>query len=315
MSDYNVFAVLTSYNESESAEDALRLPHNQNRFREGIRSSATKPTIDSREPTPGPTEPSESENKAKKEPDRIFLTFDDEVKDPESMWQFGTRPSTSDILLGRRGIEQISAKQFNIVIDDKLGIWLHDYHSSFGTGVGYSGQKKDEVRRKETWILCYGPGIGTDLKDITIHIGPVELGIEFPNHRAAHPKYIKNLRTFLKKCRKAAPPVEGLDLNSDPPTQKPSQIHTPSTQPIYLDNKVIGRGAFGEVRKIIKLRDGKFYAAKYFFPPKSKGSEKSDRKRKQDKIDEIDEAWLDRIQREYNVMRDNPHVSTLYLCL
>jgi hypothetical protein len=307
MFDYNVFAVLTP--EKINAMTTFDLPHNAKRFRKGVSSVAKEPTIDSREPTPVP---STTEN----EEACIVLTLDEEVKDHENMWQFGTRPRTSDILLGHRGTEGISAKQCNLTIDDdEHCIWLHDYQSSLGTAVGYGGQKKDEVRRKDTWILSYEPGSKEteDLGKITIHVGKLAYKIEFPNHQAAHPEYVKNLRAFIKKCKDAAPPFEGLGLDSDPPTQKPSQVHTPSADPIYLPKEVIGKGTFGEVRRVIKLRDGKSYAAKYFFPPESKGHKKSDRKRKQDEIDKLDEtykAWLERIRREFTIMQNNPHVST-----
>ena len=313
MFDYNVFAVLTPYQENHRATVAFELPHNAKRFH-GVSSSVVEEaTIDSREPTP-------VQSTTEDEPACIILTLDEEVKDPENMWQFGTRPSTSDILLGRQGIELISAKQCNLTIDDNEHcIWLHDYHSSVGTAIGYDERMKDEVRRKETWILSHRPGSEKKgLGEITIHIGKLSCKIEFPNHEAAHPEYIRNLRAFIKKCKDAAPPFEGLGLDSDPPTQKPSQAHTPSTHPLYLPKEVTGRGAFGEVRRVIKLRDGKSYAAKYFIPPKSKGHKKSDRKRKQDEINEIDEAykvWLERIRGEFTIMQNNPHVSTPHLRL
>jgi hypothetical protein len=311
MSRYNVFAVLTPYDKDNNAMTAFDLPHNVKRFRKGVGSVAKEPTIDSREPTPGLADRTTTENEVVAS---IVLTLDEEVKDPENMWQFGTRPGTSDILLGHRGTKGISAKQCNLTIDDnKHCIWLHDYHSTHGTAVGYNGQKKNDVRRKDTWILSHRPGSEKSLGEITIHVGELAYKIEFPNHQAAHPEYIKNLRAFIKKCQDAAPPFEGLGLHSDPPTQEPSQAHTPSAHPIYLDEEVIGAGAFGEVRRVIKLRDGKYYAAKYFTPPKLKGYKKSGRKRKQDEINEIDEAyeaWLEQIRREFTIMQNNPHVST-----
>src|SRR4051812_32420799 len=141
-------------------------------------------------------------------------------------------------------------------------------------------------------------------------MGKLAYKIEFPNHQAAHPQYIKNLQAFIKKCGNATPPFEGLGLDSDPPTQKPSQAHTPSAYPIYLDEEVIGNGAFGEVRRVISLRDGKQYAAKYIIPSKSERH----RKRKQDKINDINEineaskAQNEQIQREFTIMQNNPHV-------
>jgi hypothetical protein len=161
MFDYNVFAVLTPYDEEGNypmaAMDAFELPHNAKRFRKGVSSVPKEPTIDSRESTPGLTEPLTTE-KNKTVIAGIILTLEEEVKDPENMWQFGTRPSTSDILLGPRGMKGISAKQCNLKIDDdEHSIWLHDYHSSHGTAVGYDEQMQDDVRRKETWIMSYGP--------------------------------------------------------------------------------------------------------------------------------------------------------------
>ena len=315
MFGHNVFAVLTPMD--PNAVTAFDLPHNVKRFRQGVGSVAKEPTINSREPTPGAVDPLATEEEVAV----IILTLDEEVKDPENMWQFGTRPSTSDVLLGHRGTKRVSARQCNLTIDDtKHWIWLHDFHSTYGTAVGYNDQKKDEVRTKDTWILSYGPGPegGTDLGEITIHVGKLAYKIEFPNHGAAHPEYIKNLQAFIKKCKDAAPPLEGLGLDSDPPTQKPSQAHTPSADPIYLPKEVIGKGAFGEVRRVIKLRDGNSYAAKYFFPPKSEGHKKNHKKRKQDEVGETDVAymtWLERIRREFTIMQNNPHVSTLCLRL
>lgn len=116
MFDYNVFAILTPYKQNHNAIITFDLPHNAKRFCKGVSSVVAKePTIDSREPTPGLAESSTTENK---EAACIVLTFDEEVKDPENVWQFGTRPSTSDILLGHRGTELISAKQYNLTIDD-----------------------------------------------------------------------------------------------------------------------------------------------------------------------------------------------------
>jgi hypothetical protein len=66
--------------------------------------------------------------------------------------------------------------------------------------------------------LSYRPGSEEKLGGITIHVGELAYKIKFPNHQAAHPEYIKNLRAFIKKCKDAAPPVEGLGLDSDPPT-------------------------------------------------------------------------------------------------
>ena len=56
---------------------------------------------------------------------------------------------------------------------------------------------------------------------MTIRSGSLAVKIEFPNHEAAGPQYVDNLRVFVKKCKEAAkkckeevPGVEGLGLDS-----------------------------------------------------------------------------------------------------
>jgi hypothetical protein len=118
MFDFNVFVVLTLYedkaNNTMTAMTAFNLPHNRKRFRKGVGGVTEEPTINSQEPTPALADRSTTENKA----DYIVLTLNEEVKDSENMWQFRTRPRTSDILLGHQGTERISAKQCNLTIDD-----------------------------------------------------------------------------------------------------------------------------------------------------------------------------------------------------
>jgi hypothetical protein len=81
------------------------------------------------------------------------------------------------------------------------------------------------VRKRETWILGYAPGTPDEFEVRTIHCGSLGMRIEFPNHAAAPPRYVKNLRTFVKKCQEAAertkvdpPGVEALGLDSDSST-------------------------------------------------------------------------------------------------
>jgi hypothetical protein len=114
MSRYNVFVVLTLYDKDNNAMTAFDLLHNAKRFRKGVGSVAKEPTINSQEPTPGLADRTTTENELVAS---IVLTLDEEVKDPENMWQFGTRPSTSNILLGHRGTKGISARQCNLTID------------------------------------------------------------------------------------------------------------------------------------------------------------------------------------------------------
>jgi hypothetical protein len=162
------------------------------------------------------------------------------------------------------------------------------------------------VRRKETWLLAYPPDAPNEFKETMIHCSSLAIRIEFPN-RAGTPRYVKNLRAFVKKCQGAAkrsqvdpPGVEALDLNSEPSTQASSEAPTPRDRLVYYVVKNVGVGTFGKVLKIIKARDGKALAAKIFNPPPNRNKRR---------WNDPDPDWLMKIRREFALMRDNPHVS------
>lgn len=293
--NHGVFAVLTACDQKNKAISAFKLPQNAKWFRKAIGGVAEEPTINSREATPA--ENLQSDDEELGAVDRLVVTFDEPLKNSLNGIQLGTNPLSSDVLLGHRGTKGISAKQYNITVDDSLCIWLHDYHSTHGTAVGYNDQNQKEVRKKETWILSYQPGIPSPFGDITIHSGGLTIKIEFPNHEAADPRYIENLRAFVNGCKVEVPAVDGLGLDSEATTQAPSEAQTLGERLIYYNDKSIGKGAFGEVRRAIRARDGKYFAAKTFIPPAKKR-----------KLDEVDPAWLTGIRREFAIMRDNPHV-------
>lgn len=288
MYDHNVFAVLTALGSNAKANSAIKLAHNSRWFREAVTPPgvAEQPTIDSREPTPAPSAADEDQNQSrymqtKNEGASLVVTFDQLLLSQSLAQgvQFGTKPSSAHILLGHRGTRGISARHCNINVDDNLGIWLHDYSSTHGTAVGCDGQNQKEVRRRETWILAYAPGEKHPFRVTTIHAAKLALEIHFPNHEAANPQYVENLRLLADRCKEAAavvkskdrfPAVEELGLDSGPATEAASEAPTPGERPIYYKAESIGKGAFGEVHKVIKTRNGKFFAAKTFKPLSNK---------------------------------------------
>lgn len=135
-----------------------------------------------------------------------------------------------------------------------------------------------------------------------IHAGGLAFKIEFPNQRPGRREYRENLQAFFEQRQAALPSVDALTFDSFLSTATPSEPRTPRQPAIYLDEKVIGKGEFGEVRRVIKARDGLFYAAKAFYPPFKDSDRGQKRKRGED-------GWRYKIRDEIDVMRNNPHVS------
>ncbi|KAL9103846.1 MAG: hypothetical protein Q9163_001166, partial [Psora crenata] len=221
MYDSDVFAVITAHDQDNQAASALELVHNSKWFQQAAGGIASEPTVDSRETTAGVDSQSDEENGIY--PNRLVLLFSKllALDNLENGLQLGTDPILSHIQLSRPGTKGISGRQCNITVDEDLKIWLHDYYSWYGTAVGHNGQNQDEVRRNETWFLTFAPGDPNPFKETTIHCNMLAIRIQFPNHVAGKPRYVENLRAFLKKCQEAAKRskfVEGHSLDSEPGT-------------------------------------------------------------------------------------------------
>jgi hypothetical protein len=147
MYDHNVFAVLTAYDQKNKASSAFKLPLNSRWFGEAVGGVAKEPTINSREATPA--EDPRSNDDESSVVNRLVVTFNELMKNPLNAIHAGTNPTSSHILLGYRGTKGISARQYNIVVNDDLWIWLHDYYSVHGTAVGWpesiGGAEKGDV--------------------------------------------------------------------------------------------------------------------------------------------------------------------------
>jgi hypothetical protein len=300
------------------------VPSSYRRTRHGCAPSgggvATESIIDSRQATPA--EDGESDEEEPSVVDRLVVTFDKllENENVENGLQLGTNLSSSHILLGHRGTKGVSAKQCNITVDDNLYIWLHDYHSAHGSAVGYNGQNEREVRKGETWILAFAPGEENPFGQITLHSGSLAVEINFVNHTTQDPRYVENLRAFVRKCKEAAqkyvdklPAVNGLGLSSEPSTEAPTEPQVIDSRQVYFHDQLLGKGAQGEVHKVIRIRDGKVLAAKTFRSPinaqisTKSGGESAHNKRKLDEM--VGPQWLTRTRNEFLLMEQNPHVS------
>ena len=304
MEDPNVFAVLIPRDSKDLARDAFRLDENAYCYHKPIKVVVEEPANPSREPTPAPQRPLPGDYDSL---DHVLLTFD-KIKDPKRGWQLGKHSPSCDVLLQGNG--GISRRHLHIKINNKFYVELHD-DSTHGTAVGYDGEAKSEVRKKDQWILSFEPGIPPRWEEVIIYVPNEEelaFEIEFPNHHLGRNEYMVNLQAFLDQSRTTLPSVGGLDINTNPATAAPSQSRTPRQRPIYLGDEEIGRGEFGEVHRVIKARNGEYYAVKKFSKPSpdKKGSKKR-------KLNE--ENWLSIIQNEITIMKENPHVSMTHCML
>jgi hypothetical protein len=306
MSNPNVFAVLIPCDDNNLARAAFRLPENAHGYCKAAEGSAQgiaeEPTIDSREPTPAPGPSPEQANYYSA--DRILLRLDKPPKDPTRGWQFGTDPRFCDYLLGHRGTNGISSRQFCITITQSFWVELYD-QSRYGTCVGHDGQAKHVVVKDDKRLLSYGPG-AKQWEEVIIYAPDAKrlaFKIEFPNHHVGRDEYWRKLQAFVDDSRRALPSVDGLGLDSNPPTAPISrQSRTPRKLPIYLDDEEIGHGEFASVIRVIDARDGQVYATKKFKPPLWTQNDNKKRKLEQ-------EDWLKGIRNEYTIMKNNPHVS------
>ena len=119
MYGHNVFAVLMEIDDQNNARSAFNLPQNARWLRKATGGVAEVPTIDSRQPTPT-TGPSMDETSDAT--DRLILAFDELPRDLPNGVQLSTNPRSSHVLLGHRGTQGISARQYNITVNDELRI-------------------------------------------------------------------------------------------------------------------------------------------------------------------------------------------------
>ncbi len=207
--------------------------------------------------------------------------------------------------MGQRGLRGISGLHFCITFDDTIDdkekhLILRD-SSTNGTAVSYSGQAIEEVRHHFTWLLDLKKEEG--IWEVEVHVQGLKFKVELASHNTCKTEYDNKIEKFLKDNRTALPPLDALGIDSYTTTAQPSQPLTPRQLPIYIRERKLGSGAFGEVDKVIDVSTGAIYARKEFYEPQwEKGKE---RKRQQK------EDWLNRVRREIRIMRENPHVSMI----
>jgi hypothetical protein len=119
-----------------------------------------------------------------------------------------------------------------------------------------------------TWILDLRKK-DNSLFDVKVHIPQNGLAfkIQFACHKACQAEYANNLAGFIEASYAALSPLYQLGIDSQPSTAEASQGLTLKQHPVYINQQLFGKGAFGAVNKIINMSSASIYARKTFFKP------------------------------------------------
>ena len=231
MYDHNVFAVLTSIDKRNNARSVFFLLQNAKWLRRANEDVVEVFTIDSRQST---SVTSSFMNEISDVTDCLILIFDELSRNFSNEVQFDTNSRSSHVLLKHRETQKISAKQYNIIVNDKLRIWLRDY-STHETAVDYNDQNETKFRKRQIWILCFQFDIFHIFEKITIHSKRLVIQIMFFNHETANLRYLQNLRETLKKNNEIVSSFDELDLNNNLDIATSSQVQTFIESNIYFE--------------------------------------------------------------------------------
>lgn len=201
---------------------------------------------------------------------------------------------TCQIVLGYRGMSLLSPRHCYILVTDNLHIYVGDNASAYGTAVNYHGpvNTRDNhcaVTQKRQWIVALELRSERTLEGIPLNVGQITFNLQFPNHAPAHPQYIHNLRWLANACKETwdstglLPPADNLLINVAWKTK------------LYYLYRVISRKPIAIMYEGICTDDGKVVAIKQFSP----------------RNDMSHEQWTQSIQREFDAMKFNGHVSSL----
>ncbi|KAK2748336.1 hypothetical protein FQN57_000994 [Myotisia sp. PD_48] len=307
--DPELIAILVPHDEHGLAEHSFSLPENQARCLPPSQWILGNAKSFSRESTPasqpeedhdstGPEQPPENIPQ-QHEKHRIKLKLNDPLKNPSRGFVFGTDPSVCDVLLKNGETEAyISRAHFSITFNAGRYLVLKDF-STRGTAVSYDGQAENERRRRFTWIINLPDGNGA-LSNVKVHIRNLSFKVQLANHTVYGGEYTANVERFLEEAREALPQIDRLAMDSYSTPVRSSQPLTPRQNPVYISQKRLGNGSFGEVDLVIDASTAAIYARKKFFDQTRKVKQKPKRT--------LESPWLiDEIWKEIRIMLQNPH--------
>ena len=303
----DVFAVLAPYREQYWANTikAFSHPHNAVWL-------DSEPAAGSRQPTPALSTSTEGEDDSV---NRLVLRFGQLNQSNEI--QAGTDEKVSQILLKFPGIKAVSGRQFVIIVRPDCSVYLEDRFSTYGTRVAYDDRIEDPKEVHGDWILADQPAFSKRWNKLVVYTGNLAYTIEFPNHAAASPEYLKKIKALSVRGNTAVPLFGALGLHSNPITVAPSEPLTPQAnrRPVYLELEQIASSSFGTVHKIMDMRDRKYYVKKRIlkYPRTANAKKKRKRNGKATTTTTDEEAWLENFRSQMTVLQSIDHVSRTFI--
>ena len=156
MYDHNVFAILIAFDQRNMINNIFKLTHNLQWFHKAKNDVVEKFIINNRKIIFVVDDDAQfekfNENKNKNNKfdvvDWFVVIFDELLKKLHNEIQLKTNSNLFHIFLKHRETKKINAKQCNIVVNDNLWIWLHDYYSTHEIAVEHDHQNETKIRKK-----------------------------------------------------------------------------------------------------------------------------------------------------------------------
>lgn len=172
----------------------------------------------------------------------------------------GTSRRLCDIVLP--GLPNISRHHCFLGFDEKERLIVRDC-SKNGTIVEYDGEG-GEKRCNFTWIIG-GHRVPDSRKTIVIELD-TKLRFQILVSKPSCPAtYSHNVKEFRPTPAETSLPLGALGIQSNASTAAPSGTSSPTGDPIFLNQEVLGSGSFATVYRVWNVSNGIEYASKRFF--------------------------------------------------
>ena len=188
------------------------------------------------------------EEKEDTEPTLQFL-FNNRPKDPAKGFVLGSSDKVCDALLGDPG-KSISEQMLVFTFNERHELIMINT-SETPTWVKYNDQKGAK-RGRFIWTFPHGQ------KAIRVKVAnALEFDIVLPKFGSYKNHFHRNCESFLEPAASGNLLLNVFEVNNSAVTSAPKKS-------FYLRGENLGSGSYGDVSKVLRMPDGKVFAAKIF---------------------------------------------------